>query len=70
MKHVLWVIGLVALAPTIYYFVKFLEAPSGTQRTSLAIAGVFFAISLVFWAIFFFKRFHEEGQRDISITKF
>ena len=70
MKHVLWVIGLVALAPTIFYFVKFLEAPSGTQRTSLAIAGVFFLISLVFWAIFFFKRFHDEGQQDISITKY
>ena len=70
MKHVLWVIGLVALAPTVYYFVQYLEATPGTQRTSLAMAGVFFVVSLVFWAAFFFKRFHEEGQQDISITKY
>ena len=70
MKHILWVIGLATLAPTIFYFVKYLEATPGTARNSLALAGVFFVVSLVFWAIFFFKRFREEGQQDISITKY
>lgn len=70
MKHILWVMGLVMLVPTIYYFVSYLEATPGTQRNSLAISGAFFVVSLIFWAIFFFKRFHEEGEQDISITKF
>jgi len=70
MKHILWGMGLVMLAPTIYYFVSYLEAVPGTQRNSLATAGIFFVVSLIFWAIFFFKRFHDEGEQDISITKF
>jgi hypothetical protein len=36
----------------------------------LVYAGIFFLISLVCFAVFFFIRFRAEGDRDISITKF
>ena len=70
MKHVLWVMGLVTLAPTIYFFVEYLNHASGTGRSSLLKAGGFFVVSLIFWAVFFFKRFKEQGDQEISITKF
>jgi hypothetical protein len=70
MKHLLWVVGLIALVPALIYFNKFYQLPPGQGRENLVIAGVFFAVSLICLAIFFFKRFREEGEQDISITKF
>jgi hypothetical protein len=74
MKHLLWIVGLVALGPTLYFFNEFYKLPPvdesnhGTQY--LIYAGIFFLISLVCFAVFFFIRFREEGEQDISITKF
>ena len=70
MKHMLWVIGVVSLAPTLYFFSLFYKSPEEKGTEHLVVAGIFFAISLVMWAIFFFLKFREEGQQDISITKF
>lgn len=70
MKHLLWVVGLAALAPAIWFFTKFYQSPENEGTEHLVKAGIFFAISLVCWAIFFFLKFREEGQQDISITKF
>jgi hypothetical protein len=70
MKHLLWVIGILALAPAIYYFSLFYKSPENQGTEHLIFAGIFFAVSLVCWAIFFFMKFRAEGQQDISITKF
>jgi hypothetical protein len=74
MKHLLWVVGLVALGPAIWFLVQFNNAPSADESSEgmrdLIIAGVFFLIALICFAIFFFIRFREEGEQDISITKF
>jgi hypothetical protein len=42
----------------------------GTDRTDLILGGVFLFAALVCFAFFFFMRFREEGDQDISITKF
>jgi len=39
------------------------------QRDDLIYGGVAFAVALVCFAIYFFRRFREEGEQDISITK-
>lgn len=70
MKHLLWVVGLIALGPTLYYFNQFYKQPEEQGKELLAIAGVFFLVSLICFAVFFFLRFREEGEQDISITKF
>lgn len=70
MKHLLWVVGLAALGPTLYFFSKFYSSPPEENKAYLGYAGGFFLISLVCFAIFFYRKFHEEGQQDISITKF
>jgi hypothetical protein len=70
MKHVLWIVGLVALAPAIYFFSRFYQSAENEGTEHLMMAGIFFAVSLVMWAVFFFLKFREEGQQDISITKF
>jgi hypothetical protein len=70
MKHLLWVAGLVALGPTLWFFSKFYQSAENENTHYLAYAGVFFLIALVCFAVFFFLKFREEGQQDISITKF
>lgn len=70
MKHLLWIVGLVALGPTLYFFNEFYKSPEEQGKEFLAYAGVFFLIALVCFAVFFFIRFREEGEQDISITKF
>lgn len=74
MKHLLWVAGLIALVPTLIFFNKFYSSSdvdvTGEGRQYLMYARVFFVVSLVCFAIFFFKKFREEGEQDISITKF
>lgn len=63
MKHILWVVGLVALVLGIMNW-QWHE----TNRIVLSI--VLFLISLVLLAVFFFMMFRDEGKQDISITKF
>lgn len=75
MKHLLWVVGLIALGPAIWFLTQFLNAPSvddGGRTTELVWAGVFFLVALACFAVFFFIRFREEGEhtQDISITRF
>jgi hypothetical protein len=74
MKHVLWVVGLVALGPALYFFNKFYQAPPADESSEgmhfLAYAGISLLVSLICFAVFFFMKFREEGQQDISITKF
>ncbi len=75
MKHALWIVGLIALGPAIWFLTKFLQqadVDTTGDTTYLQIAVPFFIVSLICFAIFFFKRFREEGEhsQDISITKF
>jgi heme/copper-type cytochrome/quinol oxidase subunit 4 len=69
MKHILWVAGLAALGVTIYYFIKFYESPEGRGTNYAWISAIFFLISIICGAAFFFIKFREEGNQDISITK-
>jgi uncharacterized membrane protein len=73
MKHLLWVAGLIALVPTLIFFQKFYSMPdvdtTGEGTQYLIYSGAFFAVSLICFAIFFFKKFREEGEQEISITK-
>ncbi len=70
MKHLLWVVGLIALGPALWFFNQFYKSPEEEGTHYLAYAGIFFVIALVCFAVFFFIRFRAEGDQDISITKF
>jgi uncharacterized membrane protein SirB2 len=70
MKHLLWVVGLVALAPGLWFFNLFNKSAENQNTHYLIYAGLCFLITLICLAIFFFKKFREEGNQDISITKF
>ena len=67
MNHLLWVVGLITLAFGGYetYVYMYDKNPGN----SLMIAVICFVVSLICWALFFFRRFREEGEQDISITK-
>jgi hypothetical protein len=74
MKHLLWVVGLIALGPAAYFLYRYSNATSMDDSKEamplLVYAGIFFLIALVCFAVFFFMRFRAEGDQDISITKF
>ncbi len=69
MKYLLLVIGLIALIPAIYFLTQSLNNAEG-GTTNLLIAVILFVVSLASFAIYFFKKFREEGDQEISITKF
>jgi hypothetical protein len=69
MNHLLWVVGLITLAFGGYEAYDYMGTSTGGPKTSLYIAFAAFAVSLICWAMFFFRRFREEGEQDISITK-
>ncbi|MCI0488836.1 MAG: hypothetical protein L0229_19770 [Blastocatellia bacterium] len=72
MKHLLWVVGLVALGPGIWFLVKFSQSgdvDTGGETTNLIYAGIFLVIALICFGVFFYMRFKEEGDQDISITR-
>lgn len=72
MKHLLWVVGLVALGPAIWFLVKFSEAgdvDAGGDTSSLVYAGIFLVVALICFAVFFYLKFKDEGDQDISITR-
>ncbi|HMG34384.1 MAG TPA: hypothetical protein VKM94_10635 [Blastocatellia bacterium] len=72
MKAILLVVGLIGLAGGCWFTYQYMyTAVADAKRTDLVIGGVAFAIALICFAIFFFKKFREEGEQgDISITKF
>jgi|HubBroStandDraft_6_1064221.scaffolds.fasta_scaffold1871604_1 hypothetical protein len=59
MKHLLWIVGVAALIPGVIFL-----------ESRVIVAVVFFVISLICLATFFFLMFRGEGNQDISITKF
>lgn len=69
MKNLLLVVGLVALIPAIYFLTQSLNNAE-TGSSNLLIAVILFVISLASFAIYFFKKFRDDGDQEISITKF
>jgi hypothetical protein len=71
MKNVLLLVGIVGLGAGAWFIYQFMYTqPGTTDRTDLILGGVFLLAALVCFAFFFFMKFREEGDQDISITKF
>ena len=71
MKNVLLGLGLIVLIPAGIYLYKYLyPGSSAPDRTHLVLGGTCFVVALICFAFFFFMKFREEGDQDISITKF
>jgi hypothetical protein len=71
MKNVLLLVGVVGLGAGAWFIYQYMYTARGTtDRTDLILGGVFLVAALVCFAFFFFMKFREEGDQDISITKF
>jgi len=71
MKNLLLLVGVIGLGAGAWYLYKYLYQPNNvTERANLILGGIFFLAALVCFAVFFFLRFREEGEQEISITKF
>ncbi|MFY9554179.1 MAG: hypothetical protein WAV20_01855 [Blastocatellia bacterium] len=71
MKNVLLLVGVAGLLAGAYFLYQYLYQPNNApERTNLVLGGGLFLVALICFAIFFFMRFREEGEQDISITKF
>ena len=71
MKNVLLGLGLIVLIPAGIYLYKYLyPGSSAPDRTHLVVGGGCFVVALICLAFLFFMKFREEGDQDISITKF
>jgi hypothetical protein len=71
MKNLLLLVGVIGLGAGAWYLYKYLYQPNNvTERTNLILGGIFFLAALICFAVFFFLRFREEGEQEISITKF
>jgi hypothetical protein len=71
MKNVLLLVGVVGLGTGAWFIYQYMYThPGAADRTDLILGGVFLLVALVCFAFFFFMKFREEGDQDISITKF
>lgn len=72
MKNALLLVGVVGLGAGAWFIYQFMYTTpqDATDRTNLILGGVFLLAALICFAFFFFMRFREEGDQDISITKF
>ena len=70
MKNVLLLVGVVGLGAGSWFVYQYMYKPAGGPKTDLILGGVFLLAALVCFAFFFFMKFREEGDQDISITKF
>lgn len=71
MKNLLLLVGVVGLGAGAFFMYQYLyQPPNDPNRTNLILGGVFFLVALICLIVFFFMRFREEGEQDISITKF
>jgi hypothetical protein len=68
MKNLLLGLGVIGLIPGAWFLYKYLYTPP--DKTNLVLGGVLLLVALVCFAFFFFMKFREEGDQDISITKF
>lgn len=71
MKNVLLLVGVAGLGAGAWFIYQYMyTAEAAAQRTDLVLGGIFLLVALICFAIFFFMKFREEGDQDISITKF
>ena len=71
MKNLLLGLGVIGLVPGAWFLYKYLYPGSAAaDRNDLVLGGICAGVGLVCFAIFFFMKFREEGEQDISITKF
>ena len=71
MKNALLLVGVIGLGAGAWFVYQYMYKPAGgNDRTDLILGGVFFLAALVCFAFFFFMKFRDEGDQDISITKF
>ena len=68
MKNLLLVLGVIGLIPGAWFLYKYLYEPP--DKSNLVWGGILAAVALICFAVFFFLKFKEEGDQDISITKF
>jgi hypothetical protein len=70
MKNVLLLVGVVGLGAGAWFIYQYMYTPLADDRMDLILGGVFLLAALVCFAVYFFMKFREEGDQDISITKF
>jgi hypothetical protein len=73
MKNALLFFGVAGLGAGAWFIYQYMYKPvpaGGIDRTDLIFGGVCLLVALICFAFFFFMKFREEGDQDISITKF
>jgi hypothetical protein len=73
MKKLLLLIGVIGLGVGSWFIYKYLypaPPPAQAQKSDLMIGGGFFVVALVCLFVFFYQKFKDEGDQDISITRF
>jgi len=70
MKNLLLLVGIIGVAVGGYFIYQYMGTQAGHSKSDLILGGAFLVIALVCFAIFFYKRFKEEADQEISITKF
>ncbi|HXU37188.1 MAG TPA: hypothetical protein VN937_12570 [Blastocatellia bacterium] len=71
MKNLLLLVGVIGLGTGAWFLYKYLYQPNNVmERGNLIVGGACFVVALICFAFFFFMKFREEGEQDISITKF
>jgi len=70
MKNLLLGLGVIGLIPGAWFIYKYLYPEGAAVKSDLVLGGCLLAVALICIAVFFFMKFKEEGEQDISITKF
>lgn len=70
MKNLLLGLGVIGLIPGAWFIYKYLYPQGTAEKSDLVLGGCLLAVALICFAVFFFMKFKEEGEQDISITKF
>jgi len=72
MKKLLLLVGVIGLGIGSWFSYKYLYPSAGVHpsKSDLMIGGAFFVVALVCFFVFFYQKFKDEGDQDISITKF
>lgn len=72
MKNLLLLVGVIGLGVGSWFIYKYLYPGTGVvaEKSDLLIGGAFFVVALACLFAFFYQKFKEEGEQDISITKF
>lgn len=71
MQALLWVVGLASAGFAVYQFNEYTKHTSesaGFSHMIMAIAGI--VVFCVCAFVIFYKKFHQDADQDISITKF